>query len=189
MYLFGAVNAKEQTVTGVEIPGMLSFLLFWNTTTPVTGLDKFPEADWPPVAIIFQTYHIMITMWVFIFLACVFGLYVWKKNGWATSKWPLRYLVIAVLFPQIANQAGWYCAEVGRQPWIVYNVLRTSEGLSKNIDAGQVVGSIIMYSIIYLILFVLFIYLLNHKIQQGPTAPEDSEPLYRDPFKIVEPKI
>ena len=76
--------------------------------------------------------------------------------------------MISALFPQLANQAGWYTAEMGRQPWIVYNLLRTSEGLSKVVSAGQVLGSIIMFAAIYSLLFVLFIFLLDRKIKHGP---------------------
>lgn len=186
MSLIGTVNTKERTVeNSISVPGLLSFLVYRDFTTPVAGLDQFPEEDWPNAAVVFQTYHLMITMWILMLVACLFGVVMWKRQQWQTSKWTLRFFVIAVFFPQIANQAGWYSAEMGRQPWIVYNVLRTSEGLSKNIDASQVVGSIIMFSIIYIILFILFIYLLNHKIQQGPAEPEDIEPVYRDPFQLA----
>ena len=76
--------------------------------------------------------------------------------------------VFSVLLPQIANQIGWITAEVGRQPWIVYGLLRTSEGLSKVVEAGQVWFSLILFILIYIVLFILFIYLLNEKIQHGP---------------------
>ena len=76
--------------------------------------------------------------------------------------WVLRAWCIGV-FPQIANQAGWFCAETGRYPWIVYGLLRISEGLSKSVTANQVLGSIIMFGILYTVLFFLFIYLLNEK--------------------------
>jgi cytochrome d ubiquinol oxidase subunit I len=76
--------------------------------------------------------------------------------------------VFSVLGPQIANQVGWVTAEVGRQPWIVYGLLRTSDGLSKAVSAGQIWFSLILFAIIYLFLFVLFLYLLNEKIKHGP---------------------
>lgn len=74
----------------------------------------------------------------------------------------------SVLLPQIANQVGWYTAEIGRQPWIVYGYLRTSEGLSKAVSAGQILFSLILFGLIYALLFFLFIYLLDQKIKHGP---------------------
>jgi cytochrome d ubiquinol oxidase subunit I len=84
-------------------------------------------------------------------------------------------LVPSVLFPQIGNQAGWVAAEMGRYPWIVYNQLRISEGLSKAVTANQVLGSIIMFGVVYTLLFILFIYLLNDKIKHGPEQGKDQE--------------
>jgi len=75
---------------------------------------------------------------------------------------------MAVIGPQIANQAGWIAAEVGRQPWIVYKLLRTSDALSKVVTAGMVTGSLILFTFIYALLFALFIFFLNRKIKQGP---------------------
>jgi cytochrome d ubiquinol oxidase subunit I len=83
-------------------------------------------------------------------------------------KWLLWIFVFAVLLPQIANQAGWFAAEMGRQPWVVYGLLRTSDALSQSVTANQVLFSLIMFAVIYTLLFILFIYLLNKKIQNGP---------------------
>ena len=80
----------------------------------------------------------------------------------------LWLLVLSVLGPQIANQAGWFAAEVGRQPWIVQGLLRTSEGLSAVVKANMVVTSIILFGAVYVLLFAVFVYLLNDKIQHGP---------------------
>ena len=84
-------------------------------------------------------------------------------------------LVLSVLGPQLANQAGWFAAEVGRQPWIVYKYLRTSEGLSRFVKAETVLTSVILFSLIYTLLFAVFIYLLDDKIKKGPHA-EDLSP-------------
>ena len=97
--------------------------------------------------------------------AMVFALYRKKIEN---SKWTLRLLVISVLFPYISNQAGWCTAEAGRQPWVVYNLLRTAKGVSQSISAAQVMGSLIMFVVIYSLFFSLFIFLLNRKIQGGP---------------------
>ena len=94
------------------------------------------------------------------------------------SKWTLRAMVASVLAPQIANQFGWMSAEMGRYPWIVYNHLRISEGLSKSVVAHQVLGSMIMFGVVYSFLFVMFIYLLNEKIMHGPEDHEAVTPYH-----------
>lgn len=96
----------------------------------------------------------------------------------------LRLLVASVLFPQIANQAGWVTAEMGRYPWIVQNLLRISDGLSKAVVAEQVLGSIILFGIVYTFLFLLFIYLLNEKFQQGP-ADVDTATTYHQQYVLI----
>jgi len=83
--------------------------------------------------------------------------------------------VFSVLGPEIANELGWFAAEVGRQPWIVYGLLRTPDGLSKVVQANTVLASLVMFTFIYFLLFAVFIYLLNHKIQHGP-HPDDLAP-------------
>ncbi|HBR14051.1 MAG TPA: cytochrome ubiquinol oxidase subunit I [Candidatus Omnitrophica bacterium] len=169
MYLFGWVNEKEEKVQfGVRIPGMLSFLVHGDPQKAVTGLQAFAKEDRPPVNIVFQTYHAMIAIGLFlIFLSSAGCLLLWR-NTLFESPWILRLFVWSVLGPQIANLFGWMSAEVGRQPWIVYGLLRTSEGLSRNVTAHMVLTSLILFSIIYSLLFMLFIYLLNKKIKTGP---------------------
>ena len=84
----------------------------------------------------------------------------------------------SIALPYIGNQAGWWTAEIGRQPWIVYKLLRTADGASRLISAGQVLTSIILFGCVYILLFALFLYLLNHKIQYGPEEHKDSQPVY-----------
>ena len=80
----------------------------------------------------------------------------------------MSLFVFSILLPEIANQAGWFTAEMGRQPWVVYGLLRTSDGLSRKVTADQIVFSLILFTVVYALLFILFIYLLNKKIQHGP---------------------
>jgi cytochrome d ubiquinol oxidase subunit I len=94
-----------------------------------------------------------------------------------------------VLGPQLANQLGWISAEVGRQPWIVYNLLRTSEALSKAVESSQIVFSLILFGLIYLLLFILFIYLLNEKIQHGPDHPETIPSEYEHQKTVLDRNI
>ena len=169
MYLIGKVNNKTQEVSGIRIPGGLSFLLHGNFTEPVKGLNGFPEDERPTqVNAIFQFYHIMVACgMIMIGLTLLACFYWWRKNLF-DKRWLLWAFVWAVLLPQIANQAGWFAAEMGRQPWVVYGLLRTSDALSKSVTANQVLFSLILFLGVYFILFLLFIYLLNRKIQHGP---------------------
>lgn len=182
MYAFGIVDTKKESVKGLSLPGMLSFLVYRNLKEPVAGLDQYPKELWPKVGWVFQTYHGMIIMWGLMAIGVSLALYAVWRNQLLESKKTLRFLVIAVLFPQIANQLGWYSAEMGRQPWAVYNILKTSDGVSPTLSPNQIIFSITLFSLIYLLLFALFIYLLDHKIRSGPPDKETVEE-YRDPYK------
>lgn len=179
--LFGYVDAQTETVKGLQIPGGLSFLTYHDFKTPVPGLKDFPRDEWPNVPAVFQTYHLMISMWGLMFGCVVMAVLLWRKKILDRSKWILRVLVISVIFPQLANQAGWFTAEMGRQPWLVYKLLRTVNGVSASIQSGQVIASIIMFIVIYLLLFALFLYLLDQKIKHGPEEDMPSE--YRNPYE------
>ena len=169
LLLFGIPDQKAEVVHfPVAIPGLLSFLTHSDFNTPVTGLDKFPRENWPPVAVSFVSYHVMIALGVFFVALCLTGLF-FLRRGTLFEKRPLLWIyVFAVAGPFIANQSGWVSAEVGRQPWLVYGLLRTSDGLSKSVEAGQVFISIILFLIIYLLLFAVWIFVLDSKIKQGP---------------------
>lgn len=169
LYLFGWVNEENQEVKfGVAIPSLLSYLIGFSPDTKVKGLNEFPKDERPPVNIVFQAYHLMVAIGFILILITSLGVFYWWKGILFSKKWLLWIFVFSVFLPQIANQIGWIVAEVGRQPWIVYGIMKTSEGLSKSVTAGQVWFSLIMFTIIYIFLFILFIYLLNEKIQRGP---------------------
>jgi len=169
LYLFGWVDENNQKVNfGIAVPGMLSYLIGFDTNTKVTGLNSFKEEDRPPVNIVFQAYHLMVAIGFALIGISLLGIFFWWRGTLFKQRWMLWIFVFSVLLPQIANQIGWITAEVGRQPWIVYGLLRTSEGLSKAVEAGQVMFSLILFMLIYLGLFILFIYLLNEKIKHGP---------------------
>jgi len=183
LYLFGWVDEDNQKVNfGVAIPGMLSYLIGFDSNTKVTGLNSFKKEDRPPVNIVFQAYHLMVAIGFALIGISLLGIFFWWRGTLFKQRWMLWIFVFSVLLPQIANQIGWITAEVGRQPWIVYGLLRTSEGLSKAVEAGQVLFSLILFMLIYLGLFILFIYLLNEKIKHGP---EDVDSI---PSEIGHPK-
>lgn len=188
LYLFGWPDAEQERVRfGVAIPGALSFLVHGDFTTPVIGLDQFAPEDRPPLQIPFQTYHIMIALGMLFIAMTFYSIFLLWRGKLFETKWLLWAWVFSVILPYIANQGGWIAAEVGRQPWIVYNILRTEDGVSKAVGAGAVLTSLIMFAVIYSLLFLMFIYLLDRKIRSGPDDPESKgQPKPDGPKSIIE---
>jgi len=181
MYLLGWVDKENQKVHGIKIPRGLSLLVHLDANEPVIGLNHFPEDERPSALnAIFQFYHLMIAIGMMLIALTVYAAFQWWRGRLFKRKWLLWVFVFAVFLPQIANQTGWFAAEMGRQPWVVYGLLRTSDALSVVVTANQVLFSLIMFSLVYLLLFVLFLYLLNKKIHQGPY---EEKPLETRPFQ------
>ncbi|HOJ32369.1 MAG TPA: cytochrome ubiquinol oxidase subunit I [Candidatus Hydrogenedentes bacterium] len=169
LYLWGWPSEKERKVYfGLAIPGLLSFLVHESFVKPVPGLDQFPEEDWPPVWLSFQTYHVMLALGVYFIGITGLSAFLWWRGKLFDTRWLLWVLVFSVPAPFIANEFGWAAAELGRQPWIVYNLLRTADAASPAVSAQQVLGSIIVFGIIYAVLFALWLYILDKKIKRGP---------------------
>ena len=166
--IMGWTNSKTQTVEGIKLHDMLSWLLYFNPRHAVVGLDHFKHSDWPPVNPVFQSYHLMVGIGMGLILVSVLGAFFWWRGSLHRQRWLLWIFVFSVIGPELANELGWFSAEVGRQPWIVYGILRTSQGVSPHLQAGEVLASIVMFSLVYLLLGALFIFLLNRKIQHGP---------------------
>ncbi len=176
MYLLGWVDKEKQEVTGLKIPGGLSFLLDYDFETPVTGLNAFPEEDRPSqVNAVFQFYHIMISIGMFLIALSLYACFLWWRGALFKRKWLLWVFVFTAFLPQIANQVGWFAAEMGRQPWVVYGLLRTSDAFSQAVSANQILFSLILFMVVYAILFLLFVYLLNKKIKHGPYDEDDDD--------------
>ncbi|WP_421871059.1 cytochrome ubiquinol oxidase subunit I [Marinoscillum sp.] len=173
MYILGWVDHEKQKVSGIKVPNGLSFLIHQDFDEPVKGLNHFPKDEIPgQVNAVFQFYHLMVGIGMTLIGLSLFGVFLWWRGKLFETKWYLQAMVVAVLLPQIANQAGWFAAEMGRQPWVVYGLLRTSDALSKVVTAHQVVFSLILFTVIYSLLFTLFVYLLNKKIKHGPDDGE-----------------
>jgi cytochrome d ubiquinol oxidase subunit I len=201
MTLFGYVDPAKQIVVGPKVPGLLSFLTTGSFKTPVIGLNDLPsdaflkarhpeaaaatfpvlrKSYWPNVPAVFQFYHMMIIVGVAMLVLVLIACFYWWR-GWLfdisrpSTRWVLGALVLSVLGPQIANQAGWFTAEMGRQPWIVYEMLKTGESLSRVVTANQILASLILFGLVYALLFVMFIFLLTRKIHHGPDDMDESE--------------
>jgi cytochrome bd ubiquinol oxidase subunit I len=161
-------ESNERFRFNVELPGLLSWLAHGDASREVVGLHAFKPEDWPPVNFCFQLFHLMVAIGFGMILVSALGfLYFWRGSLFE-KRWLLWLLVLSVVGPQIANQAGWFAAEVGRQPWIVQGLLRTSAGLSAVVTANTVLTSLVLFTVIYVLLFAVFVYLLNDKILHGP---------------------
>ena len=169
MYLMGYVNKKEEKTRGLHIPGGLSFLVHGHFDAPVRGLRSFRPDERPgQVNAVFQFYHLMIVVGTAMILLSLYGCWLWWRKKLFNRRWLLWIFAWSVLLPQLANQAGWFTAEMGRQPWVVYGMLKTSDALSRAVTANQIVFSLILFTIVYIVLFALFLFLLNQKIKHGP---------------------
>jgi cytochrome d ubiquinol oxidase subunit I len=169
LYLFGWVDDESQKVTGLGIPGGLSFLVHQDFEEPIQGLNAFPKDEIPTqVNAVFQFYHIMISIGMFLIGLTLYASYLWWRGKLFDKKWLLKIFAFSVLLPQIANQVGWFAAEMGRQPWVVYGHLKTSDAFSQEVSSNQILFSLILFLVVYAILFLLFLYSLNKKIKHGP---------------------
>lgn len=183
LYLWGWPDEESESVRfGVQIPRLLSLLVYNDFSTPVPGMDQIPPEDRPPVWLPFQTFHLMVMLGTLMMIVSGFATLSLIRGRLLRQRWLLWLLVVSPLAAMTANQAGWVTAEVGRQPWIVYPSvqngvemmgLRTRDGLSESVTAEQVLSSIIMFSLIYSLLFFIWIYVLNSKIQHGPESVDD----------------
>jgi cytochrome d ubiquinol oxidase subunit I len=182
LHPFGWVDTANRHTAGPVIPSGLSLLVGGTKAQVVTGLNDIPPDLRPPVQATFQFFHLMVAIGMGLIGLSLWGAWLWWSGRLAdrenrATRWFLWLAVPSVLLPQIANQAGWFTAEIGRQPWIVWGFLRTSNGLSAVVKAGQVLTSLIGFGLIYFLLFGLFLFLLNRKIQHGPEPLEESDSL------------
>lgn len=162
------VQSEKKTYFEIGIPKLLSFMIYGDTEATVQGLNDFPDDTHPPVFLTFQTYHVMIGLGsLFALLAAVAVLLLYKKRLYDTT-WYHKILLASVPLPLISNEMGWMAAEIGRQPWAVYNVLRTADAASVVVPAGQILFTIIMFTAIYSVLLYFFIRYLVQMIKKGP---------------------
>jgi cytochrome d ubiquinol oxidase subunit I len=191
--LFGIPDEREQRVRfAPAIPGGLSFVAHDSFTAPVIGLDKIPRQYWPPVTAAYLSFHTMVALGLFFIALTLLASWLRWRGTLFEHRWLLRVFVFAVIGPVIANEVGWATAEVGRQPWIVHpNVVRdaagnvaldaegmvqyklvegllTRDAVSEAVKGGEVLASIVAFGVIYALLFLVWIYVLNDKIQKGP---------------------
>lgn len=159
----------------IAVPKMLSFLTFNRWGAEVKGLDAFPREDWPTnIPLLYYSYHIMVGLGTLFMAIMGFAfLFLIRKNLW-NKRWMLWILFLSFPFPYIANIAGWWTAELGRQPWLVYNLMRTSDGTSTVVSAGNALFTLIGFGGMYFLIGLLFILLVMKAIHAGPEKFESA---------------
>ena len=174
--VFGIPDVKnEKTNLAVRVPGMLSFLVGFSTETRVQGLNDFPKDERPPVLLPFAGYHLMILFGLLFILMAVWGAVLLVRKRAADSRLFLKLLLFAIPLPYLANELGWIAAEVGRQPWAVYRVLRTSDAVSKVVPAGNVLFSLILFTVIYSLIAAAGVSIILRLVRKGPDEEKEGQ--------------
>ncbi|WP_408631353.1 cytochrome ubiquinol oxidase subunit I [Marinigracilibium pacificum] len=186
LYIVGYTDPDTKKTYGIKIPGMLSFLIHGDVNAEVKGLNTIPEEDWPPTAMVFQSYHIMVGLGMLFIALTLFSWVLYFRKRLFTNRLMLKIFMISVILPVIANQFGWVSAERGRQPWIVQGLLRTRDGLSKSVSAEEVIISLVLFFIVYILLFFVWLYVLDKEIKHGPEDHHSPEAGYQSEENIAE---
>jgi cytochrome d ubiquinol oxidase subunit I len=172
IHLIGQPNVAERRLDNpIGVPFVLSFLAFGRFDADVVGLNDIPQENWPTsIELLYYAFHVMVGLGtLFIGLMGLAVLFRWR--GWLErSRWLLWALMLAFPFPYIANTAGWMTAELGRQPWLVYGLLRTIDGASPTVHAGDTAFTLIGFSGLYFVLGLAFLFLIGREVSHGPEA-------------------
>jgi cytochrome bd ubiquinol oxidase subunit I len=165
---------KRKLDNPLEVPNMLSFLTYRKWSAHIRGLEAFPEDQWPDmIPLLYYSYHVMVGLGtLFIAVMCLSVLLLWSGKLFDSS-WMLWIIMLCVPLPFIANTAGWMTAELGRQPWLIYGLLRTAHGVSPRVGAGNAWFTLIGFTGIYAVLAILWLFLFYREIEHGPD-PDDS---------------
>jgi cytochrome d ubiquinol oxidase subunit I len=160
---------KRRLDNPLVVPKALSFLTYQRWNAEVKGLDQIPDDRWPDnIPLLYYSYHIMVGLGtIFIAVMALAGWKLWKGTLY-TSPPMLWTLMLLAPFPYIANTAGWTTAEVGRQPWLIYGLMRTSEGSSPYVSAGNALFTLIGFMGMYMLLGILFLFLVRREVEHGP---------------------
>lgn len=172
IYIAGYVDEENEKTWGISIPKGLSFLYNFDFNSEIKGLHEAPRDEWPPLNLVFQSYHIMVTLGgVFIGLGLL-GALLLATGKLYKSKWFLAILPFLIPLPHLAHETGWITAEVGRQPWIIQGLMKTASASSLSVSAGAIAFSLAMFVAVYLLLFVMFLKILLKIVRQGPAGGE-----------------
>jgi cytochrome bd ubiquinol oxidase subunit I len=172
LVLIGQPDMDQKKIDNpLIIPKALSFLTYRHWAARVQGLNEFPEALWPQnIPLLYYSYHIMVGLGTIFIAIMVVSIFLLRRGTLFQSHWMLWILLLSLPFPYIANTAGWLTAELGRQPWLVYGLMRTADGYSKNVSAGNGLFTLLGFMGMYMVLGILFLFLVRRVIEEGPIA-------------------
>ena len=176
--LMGQPDIDAQKIDNpLAVNKVLSFLIYGTTEAEVQGLNQIPRDQWPStLPLLFYSYHIMAGLGTyFVALMGLAGLLLWRGRLY-TARWLLWPIMLSFPLPYIANTTGWMTAEIGRQPWLVFGLIRTSAGASAHVGAGNSLFTLLGFLGMYTLVSILWIVLLYTAIQKGPEAPHHDEP-------------
>ena len=168
--LIGQPNMVEKKLDNkIAVPYILSFLTYQDWNQQIPGMDHFKKEELPDnIPALYYSYHIMVGLGtVFIGVMALAVFFLWRKKLY-TIKPLLWAIMFLVPFPYIANLTGWYVAELGRQPYLVYGLLKTSEGISPTVSSGNTLFTLLGFVGLYMLLGLLFLILVGKTIHQGP---------------------
>ena len=174
MVIMGQPNIEQRRIDNpIVFNRVLSFLIYGTPSSEVKGLDAFPQDQWPTnIELLYYSYHVMAGLGtIFIAVMVLSAMLLWRKKLF-DARWALWILMLSFPFPYIANTAGWITAEVGRQPWLVYGLLRTSDGYSKMVSSGNGMFTLLGFMGMYTVLSFLFLFLIRREIERGPEPVE-----------------
>ena len=168
---------KEEIKYAIKVPGVLSFLVHSDFKTPVKGLEEFPKDEWPPVAIVHYAFQIMITFGMLMMgIAIIFLIAQFFKKDWRTKRWFYKLFMIATPFGYIALEAGWTVTEVGRQPWIIYGIMRTVDSIT---PMPGIQYSFYIFTFVFITLSIILVFLMNRQIQMVAKLYDPEDPNYK----------
>jgi len=185
---FAAIEVLHHTQTGaplavvgqplpeVLLPKLLSFMTYFDFNARVTGLDAFAPEDRPPVTATAMTFHAMLWLGLGLGVVLALGAFLWWRGRLFVSRRYLRVLCYCLPIPFVVNEVGWVTAEIGRQPWSVYHLLRTQDAFSRTVPAAHVAISLAMFAVVYVGLLGLSVHLVRKKVLQGPGGDAEEVP-------------
>jgi len=155
----------------IAIPRLLSFLTYHRWRAQVRGLEAFPEDQWPDnIPLLYYAYHIMVGLGTIFIAVMALSAWLLRRGRLFTHRGMLWILLLLLPFPYIANTAGWMTAELGRQPWLIHGLMRTADGFSAQVSAGNALFTLLGFMGLYALLGVLFLFLVYREIERGPAA-------------------
>jgi cytochrome bd ubiquinol oxidase subunit I len=173
--VIGQPNVAERRLdNAIHVPAVLSWIAYGDFSADVRGLEAFPERDWPDnVELLYYSFHIMVGLWtVFVAVSAVAALFA-LLGRLERTRGLLWVLMLCFPFPFIANTAGWMTAELGRQPWLVYGLLRTADGGSPTVHGGTVLFTTLGFAGLYLVLGIVYLGLVASEVRRGPRTPAE----------------